>query len=65
MNVRPLFVAHTQPPELVKPGKGPFDHSSPSPQSAAMFRVAPREQGRDVAGKQTLADCLSVITTVA
>src|SRR5580700_10133596 len=40
MNVRPLFVAHAQPPELIQPSEGPFDHPSPSPQLAVVFRFA-------------------------
>ena len=65
VNVRPLFVANAQPPELIQPSEGPFDYPSPSAQSAAMFGVALREPRHDAAGTQTLPDCLSVITTVA
>ena len=43
VNVSPLFVAHAQPPELIQPSKGPFDHPPPSAQSAAMFGVALRK----------------------
>jgi hypothetical protein len=42
MNVRLLFVAHAQAPELIQPGEGSLHHPSPSAQSAAMFRVALR-----------------------
>ena len=42
VNVRPLFVAHPQSPELIQPSEGPFDHPAPSPQPAAMFGVALR-----------------------
>ena len=38
MNVRPLFIAHPQSPELIQPSESPFDH--PSPQSAAVLGVA-------------------------
>ena len=65
MNVRPFFVAHAQSPELIEPGEGSFHHPAPSAQSTAMFRVSLGEPGHDVEGKQTLADCLRVITTVA
>ena len=65
MNVRPLFVANPQPPELIQPSEGPFDYPAPSPQSAAMFGVALRKKRHDAAGTQTLPDRLSVITTVA
>ncbi len=65
MNVRPLFVAHAQPPELIQPCESSFDHPAPSPQPAAMFGVAFRKKRDDVAGTQTLPDCLGVITTVA
>src|SRR5438445_1157511 len=61
----PVFVAHPQPPELIQPSEGRFDHPSPSPQSAAMFGVALRKKRDDVAGTQTSPDCLGVITTVA
>ena len=65
MNVRSLFVANAQSPELVQPSEGPFDHPSPSSQSAAMFGVALREPRHNAAGTQTLPDCLRVITAVA
>jgi hypothetical protein len=60
----PAFVTHAHSPELIQPSEGPFDHPSPSPPSAAMFGVALCKKRDDVAGTQTLADCLSVITTV-
>ena len=65
VNVRPFFVAHAQTPELIQPSEGPFDHPSPSSQSAAMFGVALRKKRDDAAGTQTSPDCLGVITTVA
>jgi hypothetical protein len=52
----PLFVAHPQSPELVQPSEGPLDHPSPSPQSAAMFRVALREKRDDASVTQTSPD---------
>jgi hypothetical protein len=30
-NVRPLFVAHAQSPELIQPSEGPLDYPAPSP----------------------------------
>ena len=65
MNVRPLFVANPQPPELIQPSEGPFHYPAPSPQPAAMFGVALRKTRHDAAVTQTLPDRLSVITTVA
>ena len=65
MDVGPLFVANTKSPELVQPGEGPFNYPAPSAQSTAMFSVALREPRHDVAGTQTSADCLGVITAVA
>jgi hypothetical protein len=56
VNVRSLFVAYPQSPELVQPSEGPFDHPSPSPQSAAMFGVALCEPRHNAACTQTLAD---------
>lgn len=55
-NVRPLFVAHAQPSELIQPSEGPFDHPSPSPQSAAMFGIALRKKADDASITQTLPD---------
>jgi hypothetical protein len=52
----PLFIAHSQSPELIQPSKGPFDHPSPSPQSTAMFGVALRKKGDDASVAQTLPD---------
>ena len=65
MNVRPLFVSNPQPPELIQPSEGPFDHSAPSPESAAMFGVALSKKRDDMAGTQTSPDCLGVVTKVA
>ena len=65
MDVGPLFVANTQPPELVQPGERPLHYPAPSAQTTTMFGVAHREQRHDVAGTQTLTDCLRVITSVA
>jgi len=65
VNVRPLFVSNPQPPELIQPSEGPFDHPAPSPQSAAMLGVALRKKRDDASVTQTLPDRLSVITTVA
>ena len=64
MKVRPFFVAHAQPPELIQPGEGPFHHPAPSPQSTAVFGVAHRGQRHDAALTQTLPDRLGVITAV-
>jgi hypothetical protein len=64
VNVRPLFVAHPQPPELIQPGEGPFHDPSPSPQSAAMFGVALRKKRDDASVTQTLPDGLRVIARV-
>jgi hypothetical protein len=44
VNVRPLFGAHAQSIELIQPSEGPFDHPSPSPESAAMLGVALRKK---------------------
>lgn len=65
MDISPLLVAHAQPPELIQPSERPLHDPAPSAQSAAMFGVALGEGRHDVAGTQTLADCLRVITTVA
>ena len=46
VNVRPLFVAHPQTPELVQPSEGPFDYPPPSAQSTAMLGVSLRKQRR-------------------
>jgi len=64
MNVRPLFVAHAQPPELIQPREGPLDYPAPSAQPAAMFCVALRKKRDDVAATQTLPDGLGVITAI-
>jgi hypothetical protein len=65
VNVRSLFVAHPQSPELIQPSEGPFDHPAPSPQSAAMLRVALCKKRYDASFTQTLTDGLRVIATVA
>ena len=65
MNVRPLFVANSQAPELIQPSEGPFDHPAPSAQPTAMFGVALRKKRDDASVTQTLPDRLRVITTVA
>jgi len=63
--VHQLFVAHAQSPELIQPGKRPLDDPAPSPQSARMFCVAPREERDDASVTQTLPDRFGIITTVA
>ena len=65
MNIRPPFVANAQPPELIQPSEGPFHDPSPSAQPTAMFGVALRKKRDDAPLTQTLADWLSVITTIA
>ena len=65
MDVGPFFVANSQPSELIQPGERPLHDPAPSAQTAAMFGVALREPGYDVAGTQSLPDCLGVITAVA
>ena len=65
MDVGPLFIAHAQAAKLIEPGEGWFHDLPPLAQSAAVFGVALRKKRDDVAGTQTLADCLSVIATVA
>lgn len=46
-------------------GKRPLDDPAPSPQSATMFCVAPREKRDDASVTQTLPDRFGIITTVA
>ncbi len=65
MKVWPFFVAHAQPPELVQPSERPFDHPSPSPQSAAVRCVALCKKRDDASFTQALPDRLRVITAVA
>jgi hypothetical protein len=65
MDVGPLFIANAQAAKLIEPCEGPFYDPSPSAEPAAMLGVAPGEPRHDVAGTQTLADCLGVIATVA
>lgn len=56
MNVRPLLVANTQSPKLIKPSESPLHHPPPLPQSTAALSVSFGEQRRDMAGTQTLPD---------
>jgi hypothetical protein len=65
VNVSPLFIANAQPSELVQPSEGTFHYPTPSPEPATIRNVSLGEQRHDVAGTQTLWDCLRVITTVA
>lgn len=65
MNICSLLVADAQSAKLVEPGKAPLHDPSPSAQPAAVLSVTHREQGYDSALTQTLADYLSVVTTVA
>jgi len=55
VNVRALFVAHPQSPELIQPNESPFDRPSPSPQSAAMLGVALRKKRDDASFAQNPA----------
>jgi hypothetical protein len=65
MDVGSLLITKTQAAKLIQPREGTFHDPPPSAQSTAMFGVALCEPGHDVAGAQTLPDCLRVITTVA
>ena len=65
VDVGPFFVANAQSAELVEPCEGSFHHPAPSSQSTAMFYVSLGEHRLRWEVKQTLADCLRVITTVA
>ena len=65
MDVGPLFIADAQAAKLIQPRESSLHHPSPSAQSTAMLGVALGEPRHDVAGTQTLADCLGVIATVA
>jgi hypothetical protein len=65
VNVRPFFIAHAEPPELIQPCEGSFHHPAPSPQSAAVFGVALCKKRNDASVTQTLPDRLGVIATVA
>ncbi len=65
MHVSPLLVTNTQSAKLIQPSEGSFYDPAPSAQSAAMLSVSLGEPRHDVAGTQTLPDCLRVITTVA
>jgi len=56
MNVSPLFVANAQPPELIQPSEGPFDHPAPSPKPAAMLGVALCKKRDDASVTQPLPD---------
>ena len=64
VDVGTLFVSDAQAAELVQPSERPLHDPAPSAQSATMFDVALGEPRHDVAGTQTLPDCLRVITTV-
>ena len=65
MDVSTFFVPHAQATKLIQPRKGSFHDPPPSSQTAAVFSVALRKKRHDVSATQTLADRLSVITTVA
>jgi len=65
MNVRPLFVAHAQSPELIEPRERPLHDPAPSAQATPMFRFASRKRRDDASVTQTLPDRLGIITTVA
>lgn len=65
MDIGSLLVSNPQSAKLIQPGEGPFHYQSPSTQSTAMLSVTHRQQRKDTAVAQTLADCLRIITTVA
>ena len=65
MGVGPLLIANAQAAKLVKPSKTPLNDPAPSAQSATVLGITLGKPRHDVAGTQTLPDCLCVITTVA
>ena len=59
-----FFVPHAKTTELIKPGKGAFHDPAPSPQTAAVFRIAHCEQGQDAAAAQSATDVVRVVGPV-
>ena len=64
MNVRSLLVTNTQSAKLTEPGECSLYHPTPSPQAAAMRRVALRQQRQNVAGTKGSTDCLGIVSAV-
>src|SRR5215207_9859220 len=52
MQVRPPFVAHSQPPEPAQPGEGPLDLPPVPAQPLARLHPLARDPGQDVARPQ-------------
>jgi hypothetical protein len=65
MDVGSFLISDAQSPKLIEPSERPLHDPSPSAQSTAIFGVTLGKQGHDMAGPQTLPDCLRVITAVA
>ena len=64
MHICPFLIPHPETAELIQPCERTF-HDPPSlPQPATMFRIAPCEQGQDVAGAQSPAEVLRVVDPV-
>ena len=59
MNVRPLFITNTQPPELIEPRKGSFYHPTPASQTTAVFGITLRKEGHNISNTQSFPDGLA------
>ena len=64
MHICPFLIPHPETAELIQPCERAFHDPAPLPQPATMFRIAPGEQGQDVASAQSPADVLGVVGPV-
>lgn len=65
MNVSTPFVANPEPPELVEPGEGSFDHPPIDTKAAAVLNPPVVDEGPNIAALQLGTDTLSVVCLVS
>ena len=64
VDIRPAFVTHPQPAELMQPGDGALDHPAGRAQTAAVFRIASRDMRADATDSERPPVGLRVIASV-
>jgi hypothetical protein len=64
MNMRLPLITNTQTAKLTQPGKRSLHYPTPSPQTAAVPRVAFRQERQDMARGKSLANHRCVVSAI-
>jgi hypothetical protein len=64
MDVCSAFEANEQPPELMQPGEGTFDHPAKATKTGSMWSLATSDLGGDTAPAELAAVAVRVVAAV-